>query len=85
MRTLLNTVGTSHLCQSTKSLRSSPLRGGKSREAGSRSREYSDRLGDKVNTINKRTVGVQRVIKNSQQEDLRAHHLDAPSDNDRTG
>jgi hypothetical protein len=64
---------------------SSPLRGSKSREAGSRSREYSDRLGDKVNTINKRTVGVQRVIKNSQQEDLRAHHLDAPSDNDRTG
>ena len=71
--------------QRTKSLRSSPLRGSKSREAGSRSREYSDRLGDKVNTINKRTVGVQRVIKNSQQEDLRAHHLDAPSDNDRTG
>jgi hypothetical protein len=25
------------------------------------------------------------VIKNSQQEDLRAHHPDAPSDNDRTG
>jgi hypothetical protein len=42
-------------------------------------------FGDKVNTINKRTVGVQRVIKNSQQEDLRTHHLDAPSDNDRTG
>ena len=75
----------SQTCQRTKSLRSSPLRGSKSREAGSRSREYSDRLGDKVNTINKRTVGAQRVIKNSQQEDLRAHHPDAPSDNDRTG
>ena len=31
-------------CHSTKSLRSSPLRGGKSREAGSRSREDSDSL-----------------------------------------
>ena len=71
----------SQMCQCTKSLRSSPLRGSKSREAG----EYSDRLGDKVNTINRRTVGVQRVIKNSQQEDLRAHHLDAPSDNDCIG
>ena len=30
--------------QGTKSLRSSPLRGGKNREAGSRSREYSDSL-----------------------------------------
>ena len=50
-------------CHGTKSLRSSPLRGSKSREAGSRSREYSDRLGDKVNAINKLTVGVQRMIK----------------------
>lgn len=53
----------SEKCQCTKSLRSSPLRGSKSREAGSRSREYSDRLGDKVNAINKLTVGVQRMVK----------------------
>ena len=33
---------TSHLRQGTKSLLSSPLRGSKSREAGSRSREASD-------------------------------------------
>src|SRR5882724_5341554 len=37
-QTLLDAVGISHLCQSTKSLRSSPLRGSKSREAGSRLR-----------------------------------------------
>jgi hypothetical protein len=62
-----------------------PATRGQEPRDGSRSREDSDRLGGKVNTINKRTVGAQRVIKNSQQEDLRAHHPDAPSDNDRTG
>jgi hypothetical protein len=55
----------SQRCHSTKSLRSSPLRGSKSREAGSRSREDSDSLVAKVNTINKRTVGVQRMDNNS--------------------
>src|ERR1700730_7655602 len=35
-RTLLDTVGMSQRCQGTKSLRSSPLRGSKSRETGSR-------------------------------------------------
>ena len=34
----------SQRCQRTKSLRSSPLRGSKSRETGSRSREDSDSL-----------------------------------------
>jgi hypothetical protein len=49
---------TSHLCQRTKSLRSSPLRGSKSRQAGSNG-EDSDSAGA---TINSRIVG---VIKNS--------------------
>jgi hypothetical protein len=48
----------SQRCQRTKSLRSSPLRGGKSREAGSDG-EDSD---SGVATINSRIVG---VIKNS--------------------
>ena len=55
-------VGMSQRCQSTKSLRSSPLRGSKSREAGSRSREASD---SGVASINSRIVGVQRMIKNN--------------------
>jgi hypothetical protein len=52
----------SQMGQSTKSLRSSPLRGSKSREAGSRSREASD---SGVASINSRIVGVQRMIKNN--------------------
>jgi hypothetical protein len=58
-------------CQCTKSLRSSPLRGGKSRETGSRSRKYSDRLGDKVNTI-KQAYCSRATRDQKQQEDLRA-------------
>jgi hypothetical protein len=55
-----------HVCfvQSTKSLRSSPLRGSKSREAGIRSRGQRWR-GGKVNTIRSCIVGVQRMVKNS--------------------
>jgi hypothetical protein len=52
----------SEKCQSTKSLRSSPLRGVKSREAGSQLREASD---SGVASINSRIVGVQRMIKNN--------------------
>jgi len=52
----------SEMGHSTKSLRSSPLRGSKSREAGSRSREASD---SGVASINSRIVGVQRMIKNN--------------------
>jgi hypothetical protein len=54
----------SEKCQSTKSLRSSPLRGSKSREAGSQVRGQRWR-GGKVNTISSCIVGVQRMIKNS--------------------
>jgi hypothetical protein len=61
-RTFVEASGTSALCHSTKSLRSSPLRGSKSREAGSRSREASD---SGVASINSRIVGVQRMIKNN--------------------
>jgi hypothetical protein len=50
--------------QCTKSLRSSPLRGSKSREAGSQVRGQRWRAG-KVNTISSCIVGVQRMIKNS--------------------
>jgi hypothetical protein len=52
-------VHTSQKCHSTKSLRSSPLRGSKSREAGGRSRGQRWR-GGKVNTISSCIVGVQR-------------------------
>ena len=48
-------------CQGTKSLRSSPLRGSKSRGAGPRLRGQRQQ-GGKVNTINKRIVGVQHMI-----------------------
>jgi hypothetical protein len=51
----------SQTCQGTKSLRSSPLRGSKSRETGSDG-EDSD-IG--VASINSRIVGVQRMIKSS--------------------
>ena len=54
----------SQRCQSTKSLRSSPLRGSKSREAGSQVRGQRWR-GGKVNTISPCIVGVQRMINNS--------------------
>jgi hypothetical protein len=63
--------------QCTKSLRSSPLRGSKSREAGSRSRGQGWR-GGKVNTISSRIVGVQRMIKNSK-DHLAGRHPDAAS------
>jgi hypothetical protein len=53
---------TSHSCQCTKSLRSSPLRGGKSRETGSQPREDSD---NGVASINSRIVAVQHMIENS--------------------
>jgi hypothetical protein len=67
----------SQRCQSTKSLRSSPLRGSKSREAGSRSRGKLWR-GGKVNTISSCIVGVQRMIKNSK-DHLAGRHPDAAS------
>jgi hypothetical protein len=44
LRTSFDCIGKSVSCHSTKSLRSSPLRGSKSREAGSWSREDSDRV-----------------------------------------
>jgi hypothetical protein len=61
----------------TKSLRDSPLRGGKSREAGSRSRGQRWR-GGKVNTISSCIVGVQCMIKNSK-DHLAGRHPDAAS------
>ena len=70
-------VGMSQTCQCTKSLRSSPLRGSKSREAGSRSRGQGWR-GGKVNTISSCIVGVQRMIKNSK-DHLAGRHPDAAS------
>src|SRR6266446_10740503 len=69
--------GTSHLCHCTKSLRCSPLRGSKSREAGIRSRGQRWR-GGKVNTIRSCIVGVQRMIKNSK-DHLAGRHPDAAS------
>jgi hypothetical protein len=59
-RTSADRPGMSQRCQSTKSLRSSPLRGSKSREAGIRSREASD-----SGVANSRIVDVQRMIKNN--------------------
>jgi hypothetical protein len=53
-------VTTSQSGQCTKSLPSSPLRGGKSRETN---RDDSNSGDGKVNTISKRTVGVQRMVK----------------------
>jgi hypothetical protein len=76
-RTSSVSVGMSQRCQSTKSLRSSPLRGSKSREAGSRSRGQGWR-GGKVNTISSCIVGVQRMIKNSK-DHLAGRHPDAAS------
>ena len=67
----------SELGQSTKSLRSSPLRGSKSREAGIRSRGQRWR-GGKVNTIRSCIVGVQRMVKNSK-DHLAGRHPDAAS------
>src|SRR5580693_1705364 len=55
----------------------SPLRGSKSREAGSRSRGQGWR-GGKVNTISSCIVGVQRMIKNSK-DHLAGRHPDAAS------
>jgi hypothetical protein len=60
--------------QSTKSLRSSPLRGGKSREVGSQSRGQQLR-GGKVNTIDKRTVR-RAAHDQAHRDDLRASTLD---------
>src|SRR5712675_158343 len=76
-RTLLDAFGMSQRCQSTKSLRSSPLRGSKSREAGRRLRGQRWR-GGKVNTIRSYIVGVQRMIKNSK-DHLAGRHPDAAS------
>jgi hypothetical protein len=70
-------TGMSGWCHCTKSLRSSPLRGSKSREAGSRSRGQGWR-GGKVNTISSCIVGVQRMIKNSK-DHLAGRHPDAAS------
>ena len=67
----------SQRCQSTKSLRDSPLRGSKSRDAGIRSRGQRWR-GGKVNTIRSCIVGVQRMIKNSK-DHLAGRHPDAAS------
>jgi hypothetical protein len=70
-------VGMSQTCHSTKSLRSSPLRGSKSREAGGQVRGQRWR-GGKVNTISSCIIGVQRVIKNSK-DHLAGRHPDAAS------
>jgi hypothetical protein len=70
----------SEKCQCTKSLRSSPLRGSKSREAGSQVRGQRWR-GGKVNTISSCIVGVQRMIKNSK-DHLGGRHPDAASHTD---
>jgi hypothetical protein len=64
-------------CQRTKSLRDSPLRGSKSREAGGRSRGQRCR-DSKVNTISSCIVGGQRMIKNSK-DYLAGRHPDAAS------
>jgi len=76
-QTFVEASGKSALCQSTKSLRSSPLRGSKSREAGRRLRGQRWR-GGKVNTIRSCIVGVQRMIKNSK-DHLAGRHPDAAS------
>ena len=76
-RTFPRVVGMSQRCQCTKSLRSSPLRGSKSREAGSQVRGQRWR-GGKVNTISSCIVGVQRMIKNSK-DHLAGRHPDAAS------
>src|SRR5580692_6443844 len=65
------------MCHCTKSLRSSPLRGSKSREAGGQSGGQRWR-GGKVNTISSCIVGVQRMIKNSN-DHLAGRHSDAAS------
>src|SRR5580700_2367012 len=70
-------TGVSVQCQCTKSLRSSPLRGSKSREADSQVRGQRWR-GGKVNTISSCIVGVQRMIKNSK-DHLAGRHPDAAS------
>lgn len=64
---------------STKSLRSSPLRGGKSREVGS-GREDSDSGGGKVNTINQRAVGVQHMIAHGSYPDAAGHIIGRTDD-----
>jgi hypothetical protein len=61
---------TTALGHSTKSLRSSPLRGGKSREPVA---EGAAAAGGKVTAINKPTVGVQRATHDqAHKDDLRA-------------
>jgi hypothetical protein len=77
LRTQVRHSARSEKCQCTKSLRSSPLRGSKSREAGSQVRGQRWR-GGKVNTISSCIVGVQRVIKNSK-DHLAGRHPDAAS------
>jgi hypothetical protein len=76
-RTSSDHPGMSGWCQRTKSLRSSPLRGSKSREAGGQVRGQRWR-GGKVNTISSCIIGVQRVIKNSK-DHLAGRHPDAAS------
>src|SRR6266436_6180672 len=76
-QTFSESVGMSQRRQSTKSLRSCPLRGSKSREAGIRSRGQRWR-GGKVKTIRSCIVGVQRMIKNSK-DHLAGRHPDAAS------
>jgi hypothetical protein len=71
-RTIHELVGMSQRCQCTRSLRSSPLRGSKSREAGSRSRGQRW-WGGKVSTTSSCVVGVQRMIK--RKDHLRAGTL----------
>jgi hypothetical protein len=52
-RTISEMADMSQRCHGTKSLRSSPLRGGKSREVGSRSRKDSDSAVEKLVTRSK--------------------------------
>ena len=83
-RTSSGSVGMSQRCHRTKSLRSSPLRGSKSREAGSWSRERTAiEWWQGQHDQQARTVGVQRVIRTARRP--AGHHPDAPSDNDRSG
>jgi hypothetical protein len=74
-QTFLVFVGMSQTCQRTKLLRDSPLRGSKSREAGSRSRRQRWR-GGKVNTVSSCIVG-QRMI--NSKDHLAGRHPDAAS------
>src|SRR5262249_5806460 len=56
VRTSANCSPTAEMCQRTKSLRSSPLRGGRSREASSRSRGRRQQVESSVSSIYSKTA-----------------------------